>query len=66
MSQSRNALLFEHEERLELALQAYKAGQFRSYRAAAVAFNIKFGALYRRARGTPFRLETPPNCRILL
>ena len=65
MSQSRNALLLEHEGRLELALQAYKAGQFRSYRAAADAFNVKFGALCRRARGTPFRLETPPNCRIL-
>lgn len=65
MSQSRNALLLDHEGRLELALQAYKAGQFRSYRAAAQAFNVRFGALCRRARGTPFRLETPPNCRIL-
>src|SRR4051794_29456198 len=65
MAQQRNALLLEHEGRLQLALQAYNRNEFKSYRAAADAFNVKSLRLSERARGVPFRLETPPNSRKL-
>jgi hypothetical protein len=62
MSQPHNVLLLQHEGRLQLALQAYNSGQFRSYRAAAHAYNVKQQALSQRAKGILFRIETPPNC----
>ena len=65
MSQQHNSLLLEHEGRLQLALQALQAGQFRSQRAAARAFNVKHQNLSDRARGIPFILENPPNGRKL-
>jgi hypothetical protein len=49
MPQPPNALLLEHEGRLQLALEAYKAGQFRSHQAAAQAFNVKHRTLSYRA-----------------
>jgi hypothetical protein len=61
MSQLPDALLLEHEGRVELALQAFNSGQFRSHRAAAEAFNVKRRTLDRRARATPFRADTTPN-----
>jgi hypothetical protein len=39
----------QHEGRLLLALEAFKAGQFRSHRAAAAAFGVQQRALSRRA-----------------
>ena len=65
MAQQRNALLLEHEGRLQLALQAYNRNEFKSYRAAANAFNVKSLRLSKRARGVPFQLKTPPNSRKL-
>jgi hypothetical protein len=61
MPPQHNTLLLEHEGRLQLALSAFNSGQFRSHRAAAVAFDIKRCTLDECARGIPFRLETPPN-----
>jgi hypothetical protein len=65
MTQLHNALLLQHEGRLQLALQAYNSGQFRSHRAAARAYNVKQRVLSSRARGITFRVETPPNCQKL-
>ena len=61
MPQQQHALIFEHEGRIQLALQAIQAGQFKSHRAAAAAFNVKRQTLDQRAAGTPFRAETLPN-----
>lgn len=61
MSEQPNALSLKHEGRLQIALQAYRAGQFRSHRAAAAAYNVKRRTLDERARGILFRLETRPN-----
>ena len=65
MAQQRNELLVQHEGRLQLALWGYNLGQFKSYTAAAKAFNVKRPTLTERARGVLFRLETPPNNYIL-
>jgi hypothetical protein len=65
MSQPRNVSLLQHEGRLQLALQAYNTGQFRSHRAAARAYNVKQQTLSERARGVLFRLESPANCQKL-
>ena len=54
MSQQHNTILEEHEGRLQLTLQAYNAKQFRSYRAAAAAFNVKHYTLTERAKGKLF------------
>jgi hypothetical protein len=62
MSQPHNELLLQHERRLQLALQAYNSGQFRSHRATARAYNVKQQVLSQRAKGIPFRIETSPNC----
>jgi hypothetical protein len=61
MSQPQNALSLQHEGRLQIALQAYRSGHFRSHRAAARAFNVKQQRLSERARGVPFRPEAMPN-----
>jgi hypothetical protein len=61
MPPPRNAFLHEHEGRLQLALEAYRAGHFRSHRAAAKAFNVKRRVLDQRARGILFRADTLPN-----
>jgi hypothetical protein len=65
MPQQPNALLLQHEGRLQLALEAYKSGQFRSHRAAAQAYNVKRRTLSHRAQGLPFRVEAAPNCQKL-
>jgi hypothetical protein len=65
MPYPRNTLLHEHEGRVQLAFEAFNSGQFRSHRAAADAFNVKRHTLDQRAKGIPFRLETPPNGRKL-
>jgi hypothetical protein len=65
MPQQPNALLLQHEGRLQLALEAYKSGQFRSHQAAAQAYNVKRRTLSHRAQGLPFRVEAAPNCQKL-
>ena len=62
MPPPRNAFSHEHEGRLQLALAAYKAGHFRSHRAAAKAYNVKRRVLDQRAKGIPFRANSLPNC----
>jgi len=65
MPQQYDALLLEHEGRLQLAFQALRDGQFRSQRAAARAFNVKHQNLSDRSRGVLFILERVPNGRKL-
>ncbi len=51
------------EGRLELAVQAYKLGKFRSCRAAAKAFDIPRNTLQRRIDGIQPQLgSTRKNC----
>jgi hypothetical protein len=40
MPQQHNAITIQEEGRLNLALQAYTTGQFKSLRRAAAAFNV--------------------------
>ena len=61
MPQPPNALLLEYEGRLQLTLQAYQSGQFRSYWTAAKAFNIKRRILDLYIKGVPFCANTTPN-----
>jgi hypothetical protein len=65
MPQPPNPLLLEPEGRLQLALKAYRSGQFQSHRAAAEAFNVKRRTLSHRAQGLLFRAEAAPNCQKL-
>ena len=48
----------QQEGRIELALQAYNKGQFRSLRRAADAFNVHYRTLTRRYNGTLSRADT--------
>jgi hypothetical protein len=41
MSQQYSAIAIQEEGRLDLTLQAYASGQFKSLQCAAVAFNVK-------------------------
>ena len=61
MPQPNNALLPQHEGILEVALLAYRSGEFRSYRAAAAAFNVNHHTLSKRAKGILSRRKTPAN-----
>ena len=65
MSQQNNVISAEQEGRIELALQAYNNGQFKSLRRAAAAFNIKHQRLSDRLHGITFRPQTTPNCQKL-
>jgi hypothetical protein len=65
MSQQNNVIFTEQEGRIELALQSYKSGQFKSLRRAAEAYNVPNSTLAHRASGRSFRLETTPNSRKL-
>jgi hypothetical protein len=60
-----NALSVQQEGRVELALEAFQAGHFRSHRAAAAALNVSRWAIDKRARGIPSRAKAPPNGRKL-
>jgi hypothetical protein len=55
----------QQEGRIELALQAYKDGQFRSLRRAADAYNVCSRKLQRRYNGTLARADTRPYCQKL-
>jgi hypothetical protein len=65
MSQQLHENITNKEGRIELALQAYKDGQFRSLRRAADAFNIPQRSLTRRYNGTLARADCQPNCQKL-
>src|SRR5204863_8391145 len=51
MSQPQNASVTEQEGRIELALKAYKQGQFKRLRRAADAFNVPHSTLTDRFNG---------------
>lgn len=53
------------EGRLELALQAFKKHQFKSLRAAALAFDVSQDTLRRRLRGTPAQRGSIASARLL-
>ena len=51
----------QQEGRIELAIEAFKAGQFKSLRRATMAFNVPQTTLLRRYKGTLARANTRPN-----
>ena len=55
MHQQSNAILSQQEGRIDLALQAYTLGQFKSIRRAAAAFNIQHQRLSDWLNGIAFR-----------
>jgi hypothetical protein len=61
MSQQHNVITLQEDGRVDLALQAYILGQFRSLRRAAAAFNIKHQRLSDRLHGISSRAQTRPN-----
>lgn len=65
MSQQHNAIAIQKEGRLDLALQAYTSGQFKTLRRAAAAFNVKHQRLSDRLHGIAPRAQTQPNCQKL-
>jgi len=65
MPQQQNALRTNQEGRIDLALQAFHNGQFRSLRHAADIFNIPYSTLKHRNRGRVHRPLISPNNRKL-
>src|SRR5687767_9050357 len=65
MSQQLQQDKANQEGRIELALQAYKDGQFKSLRRAANAYNVPQPTIYRRYNGTLARANCQPNCQKL-
>jgi hypothetical protein len=61
MSPQRNAIAIQEEGRVDLALQAYTTGQFKTLRRAAAAFNVKHQRLSDRLRGITPRAQTRPG-----
>ncbi|KAF2842526.1 hypothetical protein M501DRAFT_903168, partial [Patellaria atrata CBS 101060] len=61
MSQQQQDNKAQQEGRIELALQAYKEGQFRSLRRAAAAYNACPRKLQRRYNQTLARANCQPN-----
>jgi hypothetical protein len=58
MRQQQNVQLSNREGRIQLALSAYTAQQFRSRQRAAEASNAPLTTLARRYNGIPHRLDT--------
>jgi hypothetical protein len=54
MSQHNYALASNQEGRIELALSAYRTGQFQSFRRAAAAFNVPSLTLLNRYSGIAY------------
>jgi hypothetical protein len=65
MPQQHNAIIIQEEGRLNLALQAYTTGQFKSLRRAAAAFNVTHQRLSNRLHGITPRAQTELNCQKL-
>ena len=63
-SQNHSNLLYQ-EGRIELALQAYNLGQFKTLRRAAAAYNVRHQQLSDRLKGIAFRPQTPTGCQKL-
>ena len=65
MAPQQRVLSYIQEGRIELAIQAFRSGQFKTLRRAASAFNVKHQRLSDRLHGIPFRPNIQPNCRKL-
>ena len=65
MSQQHNAIAIQEEGRVDIALQAYTIGHFKSLRCAAAAFNVRHQRLSDRLHGITPRAKTQPNCQKL-
>jgi hypothetical protein len=53
------------EERIQLALNGYKKGRFKSINKAALAYDIPRRSLQRQVKGVTRRSNTTANCRKL-
>ena len=53
------------EERVQLALKAFKEGQYRTKKAASLAFDVSETTLRRRLQGTTSRMQKISNCQKL-
>ena len=53
------------EARIQLAVNAFKKGQFKTIKAAALAFDISKSTLGRRIQGTSSRAQKTANCQKL-
>ena len=62
MHQQNNTTLSQQEGRINLALQAYTSGYFRSIPRAANAFNVRHQRLYNRLHGITSRPQIWLNC----
>jgi hypothetical protein len=51
----------ESEDRIQLAIQAFKNGQFKSIRAAAAAYDVPYRTLTYRIKGRKAHLNIPAN-----
>ena len=65
MATPRQQLAIQKEGRLELAIQAYNQGRFRSYRAAAKAYDILRSTLQQRINGMEPKLGSIAKNRLL-
>jgi hypothetical protein len=65
MNRQRDLILTQQEGRVELALQAYNSGQFKSVRRAAAAFNVRHQRVADRLHGITSRPQIQPNCQKL-
>ena len=65
MTRSKNVDSVELEERLTETLRDYKAGCFKSYRAAARAWNVPKTTLSKRAKGRKLRNQAHEDKQIL-
>src|SRR2546421_11988968 len=61
MPQQQNALGTNQECRIDLALQAFRNGQFRRLRHAADTFNVPYSTLKHQNRGRVYRPLAPPK-----
>ena len=50
------------EERVQLALSAFKNGQYKTKKAASLAFDMPETTLQRRLQGTTSHMQTTSNC----
>ena len=53
------------EARIQLAVNAFKKGQFKTIKAAALAFDVSKSTLGRRIQGTSSRAQKTTNCQKL-
>ena len=53
------------EAQIQLAVNAFKKGQFKTIKAAALAFDVSNSTLGRRIQGTSSRTQKTANCQKL-